>query len=728
MFTSINLKVNCGFARVAMYELKDNESAKRSEEYQSLFPHFSFSETYFKLRSSGSSTFDDNCKVISQTINKKWYHKNRDSYVAFFSTVNWQLLPDTVKRRHTLANCDECSRKHSDYQNAFPGKPTHIAPPLAVVLQESTCDTEREECQQVLHELNEQWQDKYSHSLSSVMPVLAPQENLIIKPTKLERKKTDRDTKRKVVTEISKKMAEGNTITLLAEADSLSSYSRKRLAMSFETPKNPNKKIKTHSPSDENQLWSHENAKQLLENFPSDQKINWTSAAAELNIPGSNKGQVLKEFASKENFNIGRLEKKAAPSTPRIRRQKKKLTCQEISIPCLPTPKAVKQEKQALIESGEFTLGEPCTPHTVLKSIVTPDGEVKTVEVNLVGRKIPLTDLRKSLLLKYEKYMRLNTDAEILHMTEEQILNLFSIAHHYPPSGSSLEQLRSELANIQRTRNIATWHDHSTILKHGYILFAIRVVYDPAVFLTDLECSQVTNIQETVEQPVIYIISPSSSSPSDQLALIGDRVECLQEMSISLTASNGVVVNDTMRFFCGDKPAQQFERGTQIGGTYKCGGCGCKDVLLQDLAHALQCSWRSLTDLQELVLHGKFGCANNTLKPLENLKIDELRQELEMRGCDTSGMLKPDMQQLLSTILKGAQRVPTLLTHNPRQSLSSLNLSQYEVMDCEPLHDFKGHASHLLTELTKLLSGRLQKECTKIIETTAAKPATDTCK
>ena len=71
------------------------------------------------------------------------------------------------------------------------------------------------------------------------MPVLAPQENLMIKPTKLE------STKRKVVTEISKKMAEGNTNTLLAEADSLSSYSRKRSAMSFETPKNPNKKI-TH--------------------------------------------------------------------------------------------------------------------------------------------------------------------------------------------------------------------------------------------------------------------------------------------------------------------------------------------------------------------------------------------------------------------------------------------------------------------------------------------------
>lgn len=637
-------------------------------------------------------------------------------------------MSDTVKKKHTLANCDECSRKHSDYQKAFPSRPIYSAPPLAVVLQKNEYTSEKEECKQVISELNEQWQSKYSHSLSSIMPALAPQENLITKQTKLQKKKVDRDVKRKVVTEVSDKMAERNTITLLAEADSLSSYSRKRLAMSFETPKQTNKRQKTHSPSEVNQLWSRENAKQCLENFPTDRKINWTSLATELNIPGRNKGQVLKEFASKENFDIQRLEKKDSPSTPRIRRHKKKLTCQEISMPCLPTPKSVKQEKQALIDSGELTLGEPCTPHTITKCLVALDGEVKTIQINLVGRKIPITYLRKSLLLKYKKYMRLSTDAEIQQMTEEQILSLLSIANHQPPNVYSLGQLQSELATIQRTRNIAIWHDHSTILKNGYILFAIRIVYDAAVFLTESEYSSLTlkNIQETVEQPVIYIISPSSSSPSDQIALIGDRVECLQEMAIPLKASNGVVVSDTMRFFCGDKPAQQFERGTQIGGTYKCGGCGCKDVNMQDLAYALRCSWRSLTDLQALVLQGKFGCASNTLKPLENLKAENLRQELETRGYDTTRMLRPEMQQLLSSILKGAQRVPTLLTLNPKQSLSSLNLLKYEVMDCEPLHDFKGHASHLLTELTKLLSGQLQKECRKIIETTAAKPASGT--
>ena len=35
------------------------------------------------------------------------------------------------------------------------------------------------------------------------------------------------------------------------------------------------------------------------------------------------------------------------------------------------------------------------------------------------------------------------------------------------------------------------------------------------------------------------MIAPSSSSPSDQLALVSDRLECLQELSVPLTACNG---------------------------------------------------------------------------------------------------------------------------------------------------------------------------------------------
>ena len=67
------------------------------------------------------------------------------------------------------------------------------------------------------------------------------------------------------------------------------------------------------------------------------------------------------------------------------------------------------------------------------------------------------------------------------------------------------------------------------------------------------------------------------------------------------------------------KPAQQFERGTQIGGIYKCGGCGCRDTMMMDLAHALNHSWRSLNDIQTLALAGTFGNRPGCLKPLDNL-------------------------------------------------------------------------------------------------------------
>ena len=115
--------------------------------------------------------------------------------------------------------------------------------------------------------------------------------------------------------------------------------------------------------------------------------------------------------------------------------------------------------------------------------------------------------------------------------------------------------------------------------------------------IQNMNCQQISNLFARIHQNVsndanlaIYVIAPSSSSATDQLALVGDRLECLQELSQPTVARNGVEIHDQLRFFCGDKPAQQFERGTQLGGTYKCGGCGVKDVMTQNLAHTLQLS------------------------------------------------------------------------------------------------------------------------------------------
>ena len=49
---------------------------------------------------------------------------------------------------------------------------------------------------------------------------------------------------------------------------------------------------------------------------------------------------------------------------------------------------------------------------------------------------------------------------------------------------------------------------------------------------------------------------------------------------------------------------------------FKCGSCGCKDIMMADLPHALQKPWRSLVDIQDLILAGKFGNTPDQFKPL----------------------------------------------------------------------------------------------------------------
>ena len=79
---------------------------------------------------------------------------------------------------------------------------------------------------------------------------------------------------------------------------------------------------------------------------------------------------------------------------------------------------------------------------------------------------------------------------------------------------------------------------------------------------------RVSNLQQQVEEPDLYLLAVSSYSGSDQFGLILGRLDCLLELSEPLCTSSGIQISDTLRFFLGDHPAQQFERGTQQGGRY----------------------------------------------------------------------------------------------------------------------------------------------------------------
>ena len=98
-------------------------------------------------------------------------------------------------------------------------------------------------------------------------------------------------------------------------------------------------------------------------------------------------------------------------------------------------------------------------------------------------------------------------------------------------------------------------------------------------------------------------------------------------------------------FFCGDKPAQCFERSTQFGESYKCGSCGIISTLMQD---------RSCFAMQKAVTHrvintslaGKCVNAPGTLKPLDVLLVNDLhvRAELRARGMSIAVKLKDGLQ------------------------------------------------------------------------------------
>ena len=126
---------------------------------------------------------------------------------------------------------------------------------------------------------------------SSVLPKMAPKARVQLtrKKTKVEQKRQGRIQKRQIVNQINKPIKENIILTVLAEAESIEAYKRKRFAMSFEQPFTP-KRIKSHSLSEQNTTWNHEEAKQLLSSHPVGTKINWSLSARLLHIPGKNAG------------------------------------------------------------------------------------------------------------------------------------------------------------------------------------------------------------------------------------------------------------------------------------------------------------------------------------------------------------------------------------------------------------------------------------------------------
>ena len=134
------------------------------------------------------------------------------------------------------------------------------------------------------------------------------------------------------------KQQPSDAISVLAEGQSLQCYKRMRLSQPFETPQQKRERAQItpvqqpkHSPKFENVQWDTDKLLDRLHNWPSEQKINWTEIGREFNIPGKNKGQVVKEFAREHGVGVCQLDHR--PHNKRLRARKLRMPGGDISVP-----------------------------------------------------------------------------------------------------------------------------------------------------------------------------------------------------------------------------------------------------------------------------------------------------------------------------------------------------------------------------------------------------------
>ena len=139
---------------------------------------------------------------------------------------------------------------------------------------------------------------------------------------------------------------------------------------------------------------------------------------------------------------------------------------------------------------------------------------------------------------------------------------------------------------------------------------SVKIFYDPAVFKSNADIGQqhkVHDNQAFIEEPEIHILALSSSSIHDQAALINDCLQCIQQSDTHLATSCNITITDNRLVFFGvDKPAAQFECGTQTGGNYPCGSCGVHKQCMDDYAYSSCCNWRSVKELQSPATTGNY--------------------------------------------------------------------------------------------------------------------------
>ena len=334
----------------------------------------------------------------------------------------------------------------------------------------------------------------------------------------------------------------------------------------------------------------------------------------------------------------------------------------------------------------------------------TDTTQVVEASDSVFAHKIRLLDIRHKLMAKHEELglIRNKPDEYYDKLSIPELKRLLEALGESIADMQETE-LSMHLKKINRQRYLKVWHDHSSIGGHGHLLVTVSCIYDPAFYNTPEEVDGV-DVQSIVEKPELHILGRSTSSPDDQALFNQCRLDCIKELAEPIYTSNGVAVKDILRFFHGDGPAQQYEAGNSVGGVYPCVGCGIQSTCIQNLEHAFKCPTRTLKERRDFIVKGNVW-REGGINLYERMKVGQLRNELRRRGISTEGTKKPELVEMFRSIRQGITNIPPLLQENPMADIEQIQLGQYEVSPCEPLHDLKSHFSNIIDESENLLTG-----------------------
>lgn len=182
----------------------------------------------------------------------------------------------------------------------------------------------------------------------------------------------------------------------------------------------------------------------------------------------------------------------------------------EISVPAEETNEKVKEKIKEKIRNGEINIGQLIVPKKYEKLILDDKNEIKKIEFFVEGRKMPLNEIREQTLQKHKRYSRSHSDEHYSNMTRIAVSGRLEELYEFDDT-EGLPVMREKLKEMERTRHLAIWHDHSSVANHGYLMFLACVLYDPAIHLTDKEheekYGEAIEVQKIIEEPELYIVA-----------------------------------------------------------------------------------------------------------------------------------------------------------------------------------------------------------------------------